>query len=88
MGSVGEKSSYQCLNIRGLTLVSNCVKVSSLEDTLEYENSIGICLTETWLDESISNAEIQMSKYEIFRSDRKLRQREGVTLYLRKELYG
>ena len=68
--------------------MSNRVKVSTLEDSLEIENSIGVCLTETWLDESISDAEIQMSNFDIFRSDRSVRQRGGVALYLRKELIG
>ena len=88
MGSVREKSTIQCLNIRGLALISNRVKVSTLEDILEAENSIGICLTETWLDDTVSDGEIQMENFEIFRSDRKVRKRGGVALYLRKELHG
>ena len=55
---------------------------------LETENSIGICLTETWLDDSVCDGEIQMKNFEIFRSDRSVRQRGGAALYLRKELYG
>ena len=71
-----------------MALISNRVKVSTLEDILEAENSIGICLTETWLDDTVSDGEIQMENFEIFRSDRKVRQRGGVALYLRKELHG
>ena len=55
---------------------------------LETENSIGICLTKTWLDDLVCDGEIQIKNFEIFRSDRSVRQRGGVALYLRKELYG
>ena len=68
--------------------MSNRVNVITLEDMLETENSIGICLTETWLDDLVCDGEIQMKNFEIFRSDRSVRQRGGVALYLRKELYG
>ena len=50
------------------------------------ENSIGIFLCETWLDNTISDAEIQMNDYEIFRADRESRSRGGSAIYLRKEL--
>ena len=68
--------------------MSNKVKVDTIEDSLEIDNSIGIIISETWLDDSISDAEIQMSNFEIFRSDRLGRQRGGVALYLRKNLNG
>ena len=86
MGSLGEGSSIQCLNVRGLALLSNRVKVQTIEDSLLYENSIGIFLCETWLDNTISDAEIQMKDYEIFRADREGRIRGGSAIYLRKEL--
>ena len=75
------------MNIRGLALISSKAKVSILEDTLEKDNSIGIMLTETWLSDEISDAEIQMENFEIFRSDRISRQRGGAAIYLRKELH-
>ena len=78
----------KCLNIRGLALISNKVKVNLIEDLLENDNSIGIILSETWLDDTICNAEIQMESFELYRSDRCVRQRGGVALYLRKELNG
>ena len=86
VGPVGQRSTMQCLNIRGLALVSNRVKVQTLEDSLELENSIGIFLTETWLNDSVLDAEIQMEKYDIHRSDRSSRTRGGVAMYVRKEL--
>ena len=80
------QTNIKCLNVRGLALISNKVKVNLIEDLLEHDNSIGIILSETWLDESICNAEIQMENFMLFRSDRSNRQRGGVALYLRKEL--
>ena len=76
----------KCLNVRGLALTSSKAKVNIIEDSLEMDNSIGIFLTETWLDESIYDAEIQMNNFNIHRSDRKSRQRGGAAIYLRKEL--
>ena len=83
MGPSGQ-SSLKCLNVRGLALVSNKGKVDTIEDSLEIDNSIGIIISETWLDNSISDAEVQMSNFEIFRSDKIGRQRGGLALYLRK----
>ena len=86
MGSDGEQTNIKCLNIRGLVLSSNKTKVSTIENTLENDNSIGIFLTETWLDDSIFDAEISMENFNIYRSDRNIRQRGGAAIYLRKEL--
>ena len=55
----------KCLNVRGLALTSSKAKVNIIEDSLEMDNSIGIFLTETWLDESIYDAEIQMNNINI-----------------------
>ena len=53
---------------------------------LENDSSIGIFLSETWLEESIYDADIQMDNFNIYRSDRIIRQGGLVALYLRKEL--
>ena len=47
LGPIRQRASIQCLNIKGLALASNKVKVKSLEESLEVENSVGIFLTET-----------------------------------------
>ena len=80
LGSFEQQTNIKCLNVRGLALISNKVKVNLIEDLLEYDNSIGIILSETWLDESICNAEIQMENFMLYRSDRSNRQRGGVAL--------
>ena len=51
MGSDGEQTNIKCLNIRGLALSSNKAKVSTIENILENDNSIGNFLSETWLDD-------------------------------------
>ena len=43
-------------------------------------------LSETWLNENVTNAEIQMQDYEIFRADRLSRARGGAAIYVRKDL--
>ena len=68
LGPLRQRATIQCLNVRGLALASNKVKVKTLEESLEVENSVGIFLTETWLDESVTNAELQMNDYEILSS--------------------
>ena len=46
-----------------------------------------IIITETWLNEEISSAEIQMQGYDIFRGDRQIRRRwGGVLIYTKAEL--
>ena len=81
-----QRATIQCLNVRGLALASNKVKVKTLEESLEVENSVGIFLTETWLDESVTNAELQMNNYEIYLADRMSRARGGAAICLRKNL--
>ena len=81
-----KKTNIKCLNIRGLALSSSKAKVSIIEDILENDSSIGIFLSETWLEELIYDAEIQINNFNIHRSDRSIRQRGGAALYLRKEL--
>ena len=66
--------------------MSNRNKVSLLSDKLSLENSIGIALTETWLSEDISDAEIQIENFDIFRADRVNCTRGGAALYLRSDL--
>ena len=61
-------------------------KVSIYCDKLTLDNSIGIFPTETWLDENISDTEIQIKNYNCFRSDRIGQSRGGTTIYLGTEL--
>ena len=61
-------------------------KMSINGDKLTLDNSIGIFPTETWLDENISDTEIQIKNYNCFRSDRIGQSRGGTTIYLGTEL--
>jgi hypothetical protein len=45
-----------------------------------------IALTETWLNEDVLNAEIQIPGYDIFRQDRKGKRGGGVLIYLEKSI--
>ena len=67
-------------------MASNRVKVDTISDMLVSNNSVGIMVTETWLDDSVLDAEVQIPGYDIFRADRKGRRRGGAATYLSSEL--
>ena len=48
-------------------------------------NTMAIVISETWLDESIHNAELSISGFTIYRVDRNNRMRGGVCIYVRNE---
>ena len=50
--------------------------------SIEYDK-IAIVLSESWLDESVVNSEVNIQNYMIYRSDRKYRIRGGVCMYIR-----
>ena len=54
---------------------------------LDINNSVGIMVTETWLEDSVLDAEIQIPGYDIFRADRKGRKCGGVATYLSSGLH-
>ena len=86
MGPTGQKASLQCVNARGLLLSSNRVKMSMICDSLELHKSIGIMITETWLEDSALDAEVKIDNYDTFRTDRKGRKCGGTAILLRSEL--
>lgn len=45
-----------------------------------------IAVTETWLKPHITNAQIAIPKYQIIRSDRKVRERGGTLIYIHEDL--
>ena len=59
-----------------------------LRDTLISDNSIGIFITETWLNQDILDAEVYLDGYNLFRGDRVGRQRGGTAIYLKENLNG
>ena len=63
-------------------MASNRVKVDTISDMLVNNNSVGIMVTETWLEDSVFDVEVQIPGYDIFRADRKGRRRGGAVTYL------
>ena len=59
-----------------------------LKDSLDYDNSIGCFLTETWLSQDILDAEVNLEGYNLFRGDRIGRTRGGAAIYLKERLNG
>ena len=56
-----------------------------IEDLNEKKQSVPfIALCETWLKPEVTDAEVQIDQYEIFRSDRTQRLRGGVAIYAHK----
>ena len=86
-GSPRIKIAYQTLNVRGLVLISNRNKVSLISDKLDIDNSIGISLTETWLNSDICDAELTIENYYSFRAYRESCIRGGTAIYLRSDLF-
>ena len=59
-----------------------------LLDSLNRDNSIGVFLSETWLNDGILDAEVTLEGFNLFRGDREGRARGGSALYLREYLNG
>ena len=74
------------MNIRGLYPKSDQSKIPYLADLASKTNAPFICLTETHLTPSILDAEVSITGYDLFRSDRMERSHGGVATYVRKDL--
>ena len=61
-------------------------KINQIKLLIEQYNAIVIIITETWLDPSVLDSEIQIPGFSIFRSDRCNRTRGGVCIYTRCDL--
>ena len=81
-----DKNGAIYMNIRGLYPKSDQSKIPYLSDLAMQTNAPFICLTETHLTPNILDAEISISGYYLFRSDRKDRSHGGVAIYVRKDL--
>ena len=66
--------------------MSNRNKPSIIKDQLSQYNSIGISITESWLDSEISDTEVQIEGYTLFRADRKGRSRGGAACFMKSDL--
>ena len=81
-----DKNGSIYINIRGLYPKCNQSKIPYLSDLTSKTNAPFICLTETHLTPSVLDAEVSISGYDLFRSDRKYRSHGGVAIYVRKDL--
>ena len=83
--------TIQLLNVRGLA--NHCEpryvrrgKIDFLKDILINDNSLFICLTETWFKQVHENAEICPPGYDLIRQDREGRECGGVAVLVRDDL--
>ena len=68
------------LNTRSLTS-----KIPEIEKIARESNAAVICITETWLDNSVTESEVCLNGYNIIRRDRN-RQGGGVCTYIREDI--
>ena len=70
-------------NVDGLIIKRNKFKKEMIEEMANQWNVMMICLTETHLNESFSEAEVHMKGYVVHRADRlEGRKKGGVAIYL------
>ena len=50
------------------------------------ENAYFVSITESWLDDGVTDAEISIPGYSVYRSDRKCRSRGGTCVYIRSDI--
>ena len=74
------------MNTRGLFANNNQTKTLWLADLAKQKNSFLMCLTETHLNESISNNELVNSHWDIIRADREIRQCGGTAILYRSDI--
>ena len=80
---VPHKFSFIHLNIRSL---KNRNHFLQLREFVRVTNYHIIILSETWLNKSVKNAEVEIEGYKIFRLDRKDKRGGGVCAYIRSPL--
>ena len=74
------------INMRSLQPSDRSVKLDEMYSMLVLENQFDIiCVSETWLDSSISDAEVELYGYQLFRNDRN-RHGGGVAIYAHNSL--
>ena len=73
-------------NIQGLYPKTNQSKLPFLRELSREEDFMFIVLTETHLSEGVTEAEINITNYTLFRIDRKERTHRGTIIYLRDDV--
>ena len=82
-------SYYSLFNVQGICPQTKPSKVPYLSDIVIDKNQVFLALTETWLSDDILPAELQISGYTLFLSDRVRKKSKrgrlggGVCLYVR-----
>ena len=77
-------NSSTCLNILYLNAHSILPKLIELRAICEAISYDVVCIVETWLDSEISDAELYISGYRVFRHDRN-RHGGGVLVYVKNQ---
>ena len=74
------------VNVRSLCPSDRSLKIDEIHTSLCLDKSCDIiCISETWLDSSISDEEIKIPDYEVVRKDRN-RRGGGVAIYFHESL--
>ena len=82
-------SSLSLVNARSLSPAGeNCHKLGLIKDVLKESGTpaVAVAVTETWLKEYISDAQVAIPGYDIYRSDRVNRTGGGCALYIHDSL--
>ena len=88
--SPAEKKMYDCFKKKGLHIIhfnarSLLPKLAEVRTLVVELNAAIVCVTETWLDDSVMDSEIELSGYVVQRKDRE-RSGGGVCMYIRSDL--
>lgn len=79
-------SSSKCLNILYFNARSILPKLDELKIVAEENNPDVVCITESWLCQEISNVEVSVPGYLLYRHDRD-RHGGGVLMYIKEYLH-
>ena len=85
-----KKKLYDCFKKKGLHIIhfnarSLLPKLADVCTLVVEFNAAIVCVTETWLDDSVMDSEIELSGYVVQRKDHK-RSGGGVCMYVRSDL--
>ena len=85
-----EKNFYDCFKKKGLHIIhfnarSLLPKLVEVRTLAAESNAAIVCVTETWLDDSLMDSEIELPGYVVQRKDRE-RSGGGVCMYIRSDL--
>lgn len=81
---------YECFKRKGLHFLhfnaqSLFPKLPEIRLIAQQSNATAICITETWIDSTVSDEEIKIDQYSVIRNDRN-RHGGGVCIYIRTDI--